>query len=360
MPDFVGEAVHVSMKLGKPVKVVWSREDDFQHDYYRPAAYNVLKGAVDASGRVVGWFHRIVSQSPSAQVSEMMVQAAAPSGMPQSMKEMLGRTASGFYKRGSLPDLSVVDGARDFTYSIPNVRVEHVTADLAVPCGFWRSVGHSENIFIVETFLDELAHAARKDPLEVRRALLAGSPLHLAVLDRVAKESGWGTPAAKGIFRGLAVCKAFGSYCAEVAEVSVQGGLKVHRVVAAIHCGTVVNPDIVRAQIESGILFGLSAALRQRITLQAGRVEQTNFHMFDPIRMFEAPKIEVHILDSDEPPQGVGEPGTPPIAPAVANAIFAATGKPVRSMPFDLALKEAAAAPAPAAARPAAASKEAR
>src|SRR4029079_2083603 len=182
-------------------------------------------------------------------------------------------------------------------------------------------------------FLDELCRAAGKDPLEVRKKLLANSPQHLGVLDRVAKESGWGTPPPKGIFRGLAVCKAFGTYCAEVAEISMEGGLKVHRVVAAVDCATVVNPDIVRAQIESGILFGLSAALRQRITIKNGRVEQTNFHMFDPIRMFEAPKIAVTLIARDESPQGVGEPGTPVIAPAVANAILAATGKPVRSMP---------------------------
>lgn len=341
MTDFVAEALHASMHMKKPVKVVWSREDDFQHDFYRPMTYNVLKGAVDGSGKIVGWFHRIVAQSVASQVTETFVRAVSPTGMPQSMKDMLGRTAAGFYKSGSLPDLGIVDGARDFDYAIPSIRVEHVTVDLSVPCGFWRAVGHSENVYIVESFVDELARAANRDPLEVRRKMLAHSPQHLGVLDRVAKEVGWGNAPPKGIFRGISVCKAFGTYCAEVAEVSMEkSGPRVHRVVAAIDCGTVVNPDIVRSQVEGAILFGLSAALRQRITLKDGKVEQTNFHTYEPLRMFETPKIEVHIIKSDASPQGVGEPGVPPIAPAVANAIFAATGKPVRSLPIDVALQE--------------------
>jgi isoquinoline 1-oxidoreductase beta subunit len=341
MTDFVAEAIHVSMKMNKPVKVVWSREDDFQNDFYRPMTYNLMKGAVDGSGRIVGWFHRIVAQSVAGQVTENLFHAIAPTGMPESMKAMLGRNAAGFYKSGTLADQSVLDGARDFAYAIPSLRVEHVPVELAVPCGFWRAVGHSENVYIVESFFDELAAAAKKDPLELRRTMLAASPQHLGVLDRVAKEVGWGNAPPKGIFRGIAVCKAFGTYCAQVAEVSMEkNGPRVHRVVAAIDCGTVINPDIVRSQVESAILFGLGAALRQRITLANGRVEQTNFHAYEPIRMHETPKIEVHIIKSDASPQGVGEPGLPPLAPAVANAIFAATGKPVRTMPIDVALRE--------------------
>lgn len=341
MTDFVAEALHVAKQVGCPVKVVWSREDDMQNDFYRPMTYNVMKGSVDASGKITGWFHRIVAQSVASQVTDKFVQALGSSRMPQSMKAMLGRTAAGFYESGTLSDLGVVDGARDFGYAIPNIRVEHAPFDAAVPLGFWRAVGHSENVFIVETFFDELARAAGKDPVELRRALLAGSPQLVAVIDRAAKEAGWSTPPPKGTFRGIAACKAFGSYIAEVAEITLDPALRVQRVVAAIDCGTVVNPDLVRAQVESAILYGLSAALRQQITLANGRVEQTNFHTYEPVRMFESPKIEVHILKSDLGPQGAGEPGLPPIAPAVANAILAATGKPVRSMPFDVALRGA-------------------
>lgn len=339
--DFVTEALNVSKQLGKPVKVVWSREDDMANDFYRPMTYNVLRGAVDAQGRVTGWFHRIVAQSIVAQIGESWIQAMGPSGMPQGMKAFLGRTAAGFYKSGTMKDASVIEGAGDFAYSIPNVRAEHAIVEPGVPVGFWRGVGHSENAFIVESFLDELAHAAKKDPVELRRSLLTGSPRHLGVLDRAAKEAGWGTPLPKGLFRGVALTKAFGSWCAQVAEVSVEGkSVRVHRVVAAIDCGLVVNPDLVRAQIESGILFGLSAALKQRVTLKDGRVQQTNFHQYDAVRMFESPRIEVHIVDSKEPPSGVGEPGLPAVAPAVCNAIFAATGKRIRSLPIEAAMKE--------------------
>ncbi|MBK8259524.1 MAG: xanthine dehydrogenase family protein molybdopterin-binding subunit [Polyangiaceae bacterium] len=339
MTDFIAEAIHVSKATGTPVKVVWSREDDIRNDYYRPATYNVLKGAIDSKGNITGWFHRIVAQSVAAQVTDEFVQALGPSNMPQSMRAMLGRTAAGLYEKNSLPDLGIVDGARDFGYAIPNIRVEHTNFDLPLQCGFWRAVGHSENVFIVEHFVDELARMGGIDPLQMRRQLAAETPQLLGVINRVAKEAGWENPLPKGMYRGIAACKAFGSFIAEVAEVSVEPTLRVHRVVAAIDCGTVVNPDLVKAQVESAIVFGLGAALRQRITLKNGRVEQSNFHDFEPVRMFESPKIEVYIIPSEAGPQGAGEPGLPPIAPAVANAILAATGKPVRSMPFDLAMR---------------------
>jgi CO/xanthine dehydrogenase Mo-binding subunit len=339
--DFVAEAIHVSKRARRPVKVVWSREDDLANDFYRPMTHNVLKGAVDASGDVAGWFHRIVAQSIVSTITEKWLVAIGSSRMPQSMKAMLGRTAGGFYRSGTLADSSAIEGAGDFAYAIPNLRVEHAIVDPGVPVGFWRAVGHSENAFIVESFLDELAHAAKKDPYEVRRKLLAGSPRHLGVLDRAAKEAGWGSPPKKGVGRGIAVSKSFGSYCAQVAEVSYDGALRVHRVVAAIDCGTVINPDIVAAQVESAIVFGLSAALYQQITLEDGRVQQSNFHRYEALRMADVPAIEVHLVKIDEPPSGVGEPGLPPVAPAVANALFAATGKRVRSMPFEAALKGA-------------------
>lgn len=340
--DYVSEALHVAKAVGKPVKVVWSREDDMTHDFYRPMTYNVLRGAVDAQGRVTAWWHRIVSQSIIAQIGATWIPAMAPSSWPQGLKAFLGRTAASFYESGSMTDPSAVEGAGDFAYSIPNIRAEHALVEPGVPVGFWRGVGHSENAFIVESFLDELAHAAKKDPVELRRALLAGSPRHLGVLERAAREAGWGTAPPRGVFRGVGVTKAFGSYCAQVAEVSVEGAsVRVHRVVSAIDCGRVVNPDLVRAQVESGVLFGLSAALRQRITLKAGRVQETNFHRYDAVRMEETPRIEVHIVDSREPPTGVGEPGLPAVAPAVCNAIFAATGKRIRALPIEAALKEA-------------------
>lgn len=336
MTDFVAEAVLASKKVGKPVKVIWSREDDMANDFYRPMAFNVLKASVDGTGNILGWFHRIVAQPVAAQVTESWVRAVSPTGMPEAMKQMLGRTAANFYRGGTLPDQSVLDGARDFAYSIPSIKVEHAPLEVPVPCGFWRSVGHSENTYVVEHFLDEIAREAKKDPLELRRSLLKHEPHHIAVLDRVAKEAHWGN-APKGVFQGIAVCHAFGSYCAQVAEITMENtGPKVRRVVAAIHCGTVVNPDLVRAQVEGGIVFALSA-LRQQITFKEGKVEQTNFHSYEMVRMADSPKIEVHIIDSDLPPTGAGELGVPPLAPAVANAVLAATGKPVRTMPMELA-----------------------
>jgi isoquinoline 1-oxidoreductase subunit beta len=334
--DYVAEAVYVSRRVKKPVKVVFSREDDLRTDFYRPMTYNVLRGALDAGGAVTGWFHRIVAQSIVAYAAKQWVPAIA-GPMPQAIKPLLARGAAHLYKSAVMPDDTAIEGASDFAYGIPNLLVEHRTVDPGVPVGFWRGVGHSENAFIVESFLDELAHAGRRDPYALRRALLANAPRHLAVLDLAASKAGWNRPAPPGVFRGIAQCKAFGSYCAEVVEVEKQGGaLRIRRVVGAIDCGIVVNPDIVRAQIESAVVFGLSAALKQAITFSAGRVEQSNFHDYQLLRMNETPPVEVHIVPSNEPPSGVGEPGLPPAAPALANALFAATGKRFRSMPFSL------------------------
>jgi isoquinoline 1-oxidoreductase beta subunit len=318
------------------VMVVWSREDDIHHDFFRPMTFNVLKGSVDNAGKISGWFHRIVAQSIVAQTAEVWAPALA-GVMPQAFKPFLGRTASHLYKSGLVHDGSASEGAGDFAYAIANLRVEHAQVEPGVPVGFWRSVGHSENAFIVESFVDELAHAAKRDPLAVRRELLKASPRHLGVLELAAKQADYDKPAPAGVFRGIAVCKAFNSWCAQIAEVSVEDKtIKVKRVVAAIDCGIVVNPDLVRAQVESAIVFGLSAALKQAITLKGGRVEQNNFNDYPMVRMFESPIIEVHIVPSHEPPTGVGEPGLPPIAPAVANAVFNATGKRLRSLPLSL------------------------
>lgn len=308
--DFVSDAVETSKAVGAPVKVIYSREDDIQHDYYRPATYNTLAGALDDSGWPVAWTHRIVGPSIFSRI------------FPQ-------------FVRNGIDDSSV-EGAANLPYAIPNIQVDYVMRETGVPVGFWRSVGNSQNAFIKESFLDELAAAGGKDPVELRRRLLANQPRHLGVLELAASRAGWGSPLPAGRARGIAVHESFGSYVAEVAEVSVaaDGTPTVHRVVCAVDCGTVVNPLTVEAQMESGIVYGLSAALHGEITIDRGRVVQSNFHDYAPLRMSEVPRVEVHIVPSTEAPGGVGEPGTPPIAPAMCNAIFAATGRRIRRLPI--------------------------
>jgi isoquinoline 1-oxidoreductase beta subunit len=307
--DFVAEAVQLAKATGAPVKLVWTREDDMQHDYYRPATLNRLSAALDKHGLPIAWQHDIAGASIFARV------------FPNSIKDGIDRTS--------------VEGAANLPYAFPNLQVTWSMENGTVPVGFWRSVGSSQNAYVTECFLDELAAAARKDPYEFRRALLAKHPRHLGVLDLAASKAGWGKPLPNGRRRGIAVAEAFGSYCAQVAEVSVERGqVRVQRVVCAIDCGMVVNPDTIVAQMESGIVYGLTAALKGEITIQDGRVEQSNFHDYPLLRLDEMPEIEVHIVKSSEHPGGVGEPGTPPIAPAVANAVFAATGKPVRKLPI--------------------------
>jgi isoquinoline 1-oxidoreductase beta subunit len=309
--DFIAEAVEASKAAGAPVQVTWSREDDVQHDYYRPAAYNKLEAGIDASGWPVAWKNRIVSPS------------------------IMSRFFPGSVKNGI--DSSSVEGAANLAYGIPNLFVDYVLTDAGVPVGFWRSVGCSHNGYITESFVDELAKAGGKDPFEFRRKLLAKAPRHLGVLELAASKAGWGTPLPAGRARGIAVVESFASYVAEVAEVSVNrssGEIKVHRVVCAVDCGRHVNPDTIAAQMEGAIAYGLTAALKGNITINKGRVEQSNFQDYEMLRMNEMPKTEVHIVPSDEPPGGVGEPGTPPIAPAVCNAIFAITGKPIRRLPI--------------------------
>jgi isoquinoline 1-oxidoreductase subunit beta len=306
--DFVIDAVEASKAMKAPVKVIYSREDDIQHDFYRPATYNRLAAALDGSGAPMAWSHRIVGPS------------------------IFGRF--GPLEKGI--DGSSVEAAAEMPYAVPNVKVEWVRAEPGIPVGFWRSVGNSQNSFIVESFIDELAHAAGKDPFEFRRALLEKHPRHKAVLELAAGKAGWGKPLPQGHARGIAVQESFGSYVAEVAEVSVspEGKAKVHKIVCAVDCGIVVNPDIVVAQMESGIVYGLSAALTGEITIKDGRVVQGNFDDYPVLRMNDMPVVEVHIVKSTEPPGGVGEPGTPPAAPAVCNAIYALTGKRVRKLPI--------------------------
>ncbi|HET7584248.1 MAG TPA: xanthine dehydrogenase family protein molybdopterin-binding subunit [Gemmatimonadaceae bacterium] len=307
--DFVAEAVRLSKEVGAPVQVIWTREDDVRHDFYRPTTYNKFAAALDANGNPIAWTHRIVG--PSISVSK---------GRPP---------------RDGI-DGSLVEGAANVPYEIPNILVEQTIADIPVPLGYWRSVGSSHNAVVTEAFFDEVARAAGKDPYELRRALLANHPRHLLVLDLAAEKAGWKTPLPTGRYRGIAVAEAFGSYVAEVAEISLadDGTPRVHRVVCAVDCGPVVNPDTIEAQMEGGIVYGLAAALTGEITLEHGRVQQGNFDAYPVLRMREMPAIEVYIVPSTEKQGGIGEPGVPPIAPAVCNAIFAATGKPVRSLPI--------------------------
>ncbi len=290
--------------------MIWTREDDTQHDFYRPATYNRLSAALDGAGNPTAWTHRIVGPSIMSRV------------FPNRVKNGIDPTS--------------VEGAANIPYAIPNIHVDYVMMDIGVPVGFWRSVGSSQNAFITECFVDELAAAAKIDPYEFRRRLLGGAPRHRAVLELAAEKAGWGKPLAQGRARGIAVAESFGSFVAEVAEVSVSkdGEVMVHRVVCAVDCGTVVNPNTVEAQMESGIVYGLTATLKGEITIKDGRVEQSDFPDYPLLRIDEMPTVEVHILKSAEPPGGVGEPGTPPIAPAVANAVFDATGKRIRKLPI--------------------------
>ena len=309
--DFVVEAVQISKQLRVPVKVIWTREDDLRHDRYRPATYNRMTAAIDPQGTLSAWQHRIAGPSIFARV------------YPPGIKDGL--------------DSSSLSNAQDIPYVIPNVAVSYALVNVGVPVGFWRSVGASQNVFVTECFFDEVARAAGKDPVALRRELLKDHPRHRAVLELAAQKAGWGTPLAAGHARGIAVAESFASFVAQVAEVSIENGkVRVHRVVCAVDCGTVVNPNIVAAQMEGAIIFGLTAALKGEITLANGRVQQSNFNDYPLLRFDESPRIEVYIVPSTDPPGGVGEPGVPPIAPAVANAVYALTGTPVRKLPIRL------------------------
>ena len=309
--DFVTDAIETSKAVGAPVKVMWTREDDMQYDYYRPAGLNRLTGALNDSGMPVAWRHRIAAPSISA-------------------RDARGREDSG-------NDWSATEGAMHLPYAIPNIQISYARVNTAVPVGYWRSVASSQNAYITECFLDELAAAGGKDPYQLRRELLRNEPRLLGVLELAASKAGWDTPPPAGHFRGIAVAHSFASYCAQVAEVSIdRGRVQVHRVVCAIDCGMIVNPDTIAAQMESGIIYGLTAALKGEISIKAGRAQQSNFDDYPLLTIAECPDIEVHIMPSTADPGGVGEPGTPPIAPAVANAVFAATGKPVRRLPIRL------------------------
>jgi isoquinoline 1-oxidoreductase beta subunit len=312
--DVAGEAASIAKAIGgdRAVKLVWTREDDIQGGRYRPLYVHRLRAGLDAQGNVVAWEHRIVGQS-------------IIKGTP---------FESAMVKNGV--DQSSVEGAANLPYAVPIIAVELHTTDVGVPVLWWRSVGSTHTAFAIETFLDELAQAAARDPIELRRALLAKHPRHLATLNLAADKAGWGQPLPAGRARGVAVHESFNSVVAQVAEVSLRpdGLPRVERVVCAVDCGTAINPDIIRAQMEGGIGYGLAGALWSEITLVQGRVQQRNFDGYRPLRIAEMPAVEVHIVPSGAAPTGVGEPGLPPLAPAVANALVHLTGQRVRRLPF--------------------------
>jgi isoquinoline 1-oxidoreductase subunit beta len=309
--DFVIEAVETSKAIGHPVKVTWSREDDTQHDYYRPASYAKMAGGIGADGWPVAWTTRVACSS------------IMEAWFPGSTKNNLDPTS--------------VEGVSDLPYSIPNIHVDYVRTEPGIPVGFWRSVGASQNGFFSECFMDELASAGKKDPYEFRRHLLDKAPRHLGVLELAAQKAGWDKPLPAGRYRGIAVLEAFQSYAAQVVEISVDRkarSVKVHRVVCAVDVGRVVNPTNIVMQSESAIVYGLSSALYGEITISGGRVTQTNFNNYRVLRADAMPAVEVYIVPSEEKPTGAGELAVPPVVPALCNAIFAATGKRIRRLPI--------------------------
>jgi isoquinoline 1-oxidoreductase beta subunit len=310
--DMVAQVVQIARAMeGTPIQLLWTREQDLAHDFYRPAAVARLTGMLSDEGELIGWDTKSASGAPGQHLLHRAF------GLP-----MTG------------PDKTTIEGLYDHCYEIPNQLASHVIVESAVPLGTWRSVGHSHNAFFKESFIDELAHAAGVDPVRFRRQTLYKHPRHLTVLDAVVKLAG--KPAA-GHAQGVALHQSFGSIVAQVAEVSVEATqIRVHKVSCVVDCGVVVNPEGVRQQMESAIAFGLSAALHDEITINEGRVQQSNFHDYPTLRITDMPEVQVEIIAGAEAPEGVGEPGTPPIAPAVANAVFKLTGKRLRSLPLRL------------------------
>jgi isoquinoline 1-oxidoreductase beta subunit len=306
--DFIPAAVEASKAVGKPVKVVWTREDDMTHDAYRPPALDTVTAALDKDGRLTAWKLHLVGPSITARL------------FPSAVEKDI--------------DPFVIEAATNYPYAVPNVMVNYTQHEIGIDVGYWRSVSHALNCFVVESFMDEIAHVVRRDPVEFRMGLLEQQPRFREVLRLATREARYGSP-RKGRHHGVALMEGYGTYMAQVAEISIDNGkVKVHRVVCALDCGRVVNPDIVMAQVESSIVFGLTAALWGEINVQGGRVQQTNFDTYRLLRMNEMPDIDTFIVDSTEEPGGIGEPATALIAPAVCNAIYMATGRRLRSLPL--------------------------
>ena len=309
--DVVEEALEISKATGKPVKVIWTREEDMKNDFYRPGNSCRIEGALDDKGNLIAWSHKVVVPS------------------------IFARAMPGAVKNGIDP--AAVEGIENMHYQIENIRVEYVRIDTPVPVGFWRSVGSTHNAFTVESFIDEMANAAGRDPLVFRLSLLKNNPRLRRLLETVAEKAGWGKQPKTGQALGIAQHFCFGSYVAQIAEVSVNrqnGQIKVHRVICAVDCGSVINPDTVKAQMEGGIIMGLSTALKEKVEFADGGVRSSNLHNYEVLRMNETPEIEVHIVVSNEKLGGIGEPGVPPVAPAVANAVFKAAGVRLRNLPM--------------------------
>ncbi|MEX2475890.1 molybdopterin cofactor-binding domain-containing protein [Marinobacter sp.] len=331
--DYIEEAAAVAYRVKKPVKVIWSREEDTRHDLFRPAMLHRMKASISGS-EVTSWQHRVIGP----QILDWYVRNAAPAQYPWSPKflyDTLGKIGLMAEGIATPKDFSAIEGAVDYPYKLANVEVRHTHTDPGVPITWWRSVGYSHNGFAAETFMDELAHETGKDPYRFRRDLIQHQPRHLAVLDKVADMANWQAGAPSGRARGLALFQSFGTFVAQVVEASIENGeIRVHQVWCAVDCGQVVNPDIVRDQIEGGIIFGLTAAVYGEITLENGEVQQSNFHDYLLMRNYQVPEVAIRIIDSAEPPTGVGEPGVPPVLPALGNALFALTGKRQRTLPL--------------------------
>ncbi|MCK4784203.1 MAG: xanthine dehydrogenase family protein molybdopterin-binding subunit, partial [Desulfobacteraceae bacterium] len=329
--DHVGEAIEISKSVGAPIKVVWSREDDIRHDYYRPASYHRICASLNHEGQPTAWFHRIAGITDFAMVCLVKGAESLPYDIENVRVELVRKGRDKVevlrrYIRNRLKGHRTYDGFWNSKRA----------SQLYVPTGPWRSVGNAHNAFVIETFIDELAAKAGKDPYLYRRDLLGKSPRGLGVIDMAAEKIGWHVSLKKERHAGIAYYESFGSYVAMTAEVSLTdaGTVKLHRIVCIIDCGMVVNPDTIEAQIEGGVVFGLTAALKGKITISNGRVEQSNFHDYKLLRIDETPQIDVYVMPSKEPPGGIGELAVPPIAPTVANAFYSATGKRIRKLPF--------------------------
>jgi len=333
--DYVGEAVELSQKLKAPVKVIWTREEDIRRDFYRPATHNRLSAVIDAKGRPLAWRHRIVGADTFSQTMPKIITAMMPDAVPRFMKNTASSLA-GRFMPGRVAGKKAILGAGPLPYAIADMRVEFIDDDPGIPTCWWRSVAPSSNCFAVESFIDEIAAAAGRDPFDLRCELLAGVPRLLHVVQRAAEEAGWHQKPAASIHRGMACHDFQSTMMAMVAEVSVlgNGAIRVHRVVCAVDCGVPVNPRIIEAQVQSAVVFGLTATIKSAITIKNGVTQQSNFDDFPILRFDEMPVVATYIVPSNRAPTGIGEVAVPLIAPAVANAVFAATGKRIRRLPI--------------------------
>ena len=331
--DYIGEVAEIAAKAKRPVKLIWTREDDVRHDNYRPAMLHRLRAGI-SQGRLVAWDQQIVGPD----LLDRYVKNAAPAQYPWAPKFMYNMLGSvGLMAEGVLTpvDTSAYEGADEYPYAVENVTIRHNSHDAGIPVSYWRSVGHSHTAFAIESFMDEVAHSLGQDPYSFRMSLLKDDPRRAQVLRLAVERANWGQPLPAGRARGLALHRSFGTTVAEVVEASVElGEIRIHKVTCAVDCGRAVNPDVVRMQMESGIIFGLTAALYGRIDFRDGQVQQSNFHDYQLLRLDQTPEIDIILVPSDEDPSGVGEPGVPPSMPALGNALFALTGQRQRSMPF--------------------------